>query len=134
MVFCLSCISISYLQFLLVCWISYADFKQKPVCLRFRQRICPLLLNGVHCCKHEKWQIKLKGVCSYGNLLFLHCLKQSRLCLWSCPVYFVCEHDICKDWTWLELELALSRDFFYNIRAGNVRRHQIRGILDSAEL
>src|SRR6185295_7510067 len=85
--------------------------------------------------KHDKRLIQLVGLAPDSHRLLLHCLEQGGLSLRCCPVDFVSEDHVRKDWTWLKVEVLLARFTLpYHVGAENVGGHQIGSELDSRGL
>ena len=70
-----------------------------------------------------------------GDLVLLHGLEKSGLCLGWRPVNLVRKKQVREDGPLdiFKLPLPCDRTFLDDVRSCNVGRHQIRGELDSAE-
>ncbi len=63
---------------------------------RFRQRVCPFLLDRVLGGNHEEWLRQFVGFLADRDFPFLHRLQQCRLGFGGRPVDFVRQEHICK--------------------------------------
>ena len=77
----------------------------EPVELGFRQRIGPLVLDGVLRGDHHEGNPQVVGLGIDGHLVFLHALQQCRLCLRAGPIDLVPQDDVREDGPGLELEV-----------------------------
>ena len=75
------------------------------------------------------------SLCADGHFVLLHGLQHRRLRFGRRAVDFVRQDQIGKNRTRQELKppLATGRVLLDNVRAGDVRRHEVGGELDSAE-
>ncbi len=123
------------LNFLIKRRIIHVNLQQETVRLSFRQRISTFLLYRVLRGKNEKRFFQLERRITNCNLVLLHSLKQSRLSLRSSSVDFIRQNNIRKNRARLELEITLpSTRFLDDVRTCNIRRHQVRSVLNTREL
>src|SRR5207245_2712327 len=99
-------------------------------------RIGPLLLHRVLRRQNKKRRLERVSLAAGRHVIFLHGLKQSRLCLGGSAIDLIGEDHVGEDRPFDETKRALSRRlvFFKNVRAGDVGRHQVRGELDAVEV
>ncbi len=114
--------------------VGQVNAKHEPVQLRFRQRVGPLLLDGVLRRQHHERAGQIVAGPRNGHPLFLHRFQQRRLRLGRRPVDFVRQQQIGKDWPPMKPEGPLARNgiLLKYVRARDVRGHQVRGELDAA--
>ncbi len=107
--------------------ITHLYAHQKSIQLRFRQRIRPVMLNGVLCSDHQKRLRQRMANRIDCDLAFVHGFEQRRLSLRRSAINFVCEQNVGEYRPALELELLLRRRIDRN--TNNVRRQHIAGEL-----
>ena len=113
----------------------HGNLEKEPIQLRFRQRIRALLLNGVLRCQHQERRAQSMGFTTHRDRPFLHRLKQRGLALGARAVHFIGKQNLREDWPRTELHDAMPGIIIHeNLRANNVRRHQIRSELNTTEV
>ena len=114
--------------------VAHQDLEEEPVKLRFRQRVGAFLVNRVLRRHDEERLDQLAQFAARGDLVLLHGFEQGRLGLRRRAVDFVRQHQVREDRPALELELAPPAGHLHDdVRAENIRRHQVGGELDAAE-
>ena len=115
--------------------VIHVDEKHEAVQLRLRQRVGPFLLNGVLGGQHKERRGQREETPRHRHPMLLHRLQQRRLRLGRRAVDFIGQNDVGKKRPFDEHEGAAARliGFLQNIRAGDVRGHQIRRELDAVE-
>ena len=115
--------------------VIHLDVEHEAVQLRFRQRIGPLLLDGVLRGNGEEGLRQRIGGLSHGHFPLLHGLQQGGLGLGWGAVDLVGQEDAGEDRPLDEAEIPPPlRVLFQDVGAGDVRRHQVGGKLDALEL
>ena len=109
------------------------DLEQEPVELGLRQRVGALHLERVLGREDEEWRIERVAVAGDRHLVLLHRLEQARLGLRGGPVDLVGEHEVGEDRAGLEAEDPAALLLDEDVRAGDVRGHQVWRELDPAE-
>ena len=111
------------------------DEEKEAVFLRFRQRIGAFLFDGILSGENKKGLWQLIGCLADGHAFFLHGFEQGGLSLWRCAVDFVSQDDLGENGTLLEDQFPTSclGILLNDLRASDVRRHQIRRELNAAE-
>ena len=122
-------------HFLLLRGVVHFNQEHEAVQLGFRQGVGAFLFNGVLGGKHEKGGEQGEGAAHDGDAALLHGLQQGGLGFGGGAVDFVRQHDVGEHGPLDELELALAagRIILDDVRAGNVRGHQVRRELDAVE-
>ena len=121
----------------LVLALRVIDFHEEneAVLLRLGQRIGALLLDRVLRREDEERLLELQRVAADGDAVLLHRLEQRGLRLRRRAVDFIREEHLGEDRAFLENETAVPgrRVFLDDVRAGDVRGHQVGRELDAAE-
>ena len=73
------------------------------------------------------------GLAGYRHLPFLHGFQQSGLDFGRGPVDFIGQDQVVEERTGLEFKQVLAAGAVKNLGAGDVRRQQIRGELDTGK-
>ena len=122
-------------HFLLLRGVIHFNQEHEAVKLGFRQGIGAFLLNGVLGGEHEEGRQKGEGAAHDGDAALLHGFQQGGLGLGGGAVDFVRQHDVGEDRALDELKLPLAAGgiILDDIRAGDVRGHQVRRELDAVE-
>ena len=123
------------LLFLLLGGIVDVDHEHEPVELRLRKRIGPLLLDGILRPQDKERLLQFVLLSAGGDLQLLHRLQKGGLRLRGRPVDLVRENHVRENRPRDEFEgpLAGSLLLLDDLRARDVRRHEIRRELDSVE-
>ncbi len=116
-------------------WVFDVDLEHKPVQLRFRQCVGPLLLQGVLGRKDEEREIQSIVIAVRRDHLLLHRLQQRCLRLGRGAVDLVCQQNIGEDRALGEDELSFAgfRIILKELCTRNVRRHQVGGELNAVK-
>src|SRR5207249_6690133 len=103
------------------------DVQHEAIELRFGERVGSFLLDGVLRRQYKERQIERKGRSARRHLVFLHRLQQGRLRLRGRAVDLVGQQDIRENGTFEKLKLPSAGGglLLENVRAGNVRRHEV---------
>ncbi len=109
------------------------DVQHEAVELRLGQRIGAFHLDGVLRGEHEEGLGERHGVSGDGDLMLLHGLQQRGLGLWRRAVDLIREDHVGKDGAFVEDHAAALLGVFQDLRAGDVRRHEIGRELDAVE-
>ena len=110
------------------------DMHQETVELRFGQRISALLLDRVLGREHHEQAGHLVGLAGDRDLAFLHGLQQRGLHLGGRAVDLVGQHEVGEDRTFLKLKLAALLRLHVDLRAGDIRRQQVRRELHARQI
>ena len=112
------------------------DVEHEAIELGFGQRIGAFELDRVLRREDEERLVERVGAALDRDAVLLHRLEQRRLGFRRRAVDFVREHDVREDRPRGEHHLAASgrRVFLNDVRAGDVRRHQVGRELDAVEL
>ena len=115
-------------------WKGHNQFEKKPVQLSFGEWVCALHFERILGCQHKEHAIELMRDASYSNASLLHGFEHGRLCLGSCSIDFVCEHDIGENRPAFKSETAAATfSLDQNGCSNQVRRHQVRRELNASE-
>ena len=76
---------------------------------------------------------QLVAVAAHRHRSFLHRFQQRGLGLGGGAIDLVGEHQVGEQWSLLETELPVAVVLFDDLRAGDVRRHQVWRELDARE-
>ena len=125
----------NHFQLVLFVGIRQRDVEHEPVQLRLRQRVRAALFDGVLRGENEKRLRQRVRLTADGRLTFLHRFQKSRLGLGRRPVDLVRQNQIGEQRPLLEFQTSAAGRFVFlkDFRPDNIRRHQIRGELDSAK-
>lgn len=95
--------------------------EQETIDLCLRQLIGSLLLDWVLGSHHQEWVRQLECLLTDGNLMFLHRLQQSTLYLGWSTVDLICQNEVGKDRSLLDVEslILLGIDLCTTTSAGN---------------
>src|SRR6056297_2594807 len=104
-------------------WVRDINFEEKPVELRFRQAVCPFVLNRILCCHYQEWSLKQMCLTVHGNLPLFHHLKKSCLGFSRRTVDFINQNDIGKHGTLLKFKTGCL--LVEHGCADNISRHQV---------
>src|ERR1700691_4662664 len=126
---------VHYLEFVAGAEVVEDGVEEEAVELLLGQRVSAFELNRILRCQHEKRRGQGINVAAHGAGAFLHGFEQCCLGLWRRAIDLVGQHDVAKDRALDEGPLTMSRGevFFNNVRARNVRGHQVRRELDAPE-
>ena len=112
--------------------IAHLDFQQKPIQLRFRQRIGAFLFDGVLCGQHMEWTRQDMLHAGHRHAALLHRLEQGRLRARRGAVDLVGHQQLAEHRAVQEPERAPTvRAFFQHLAAQDIARHQVGGELDA---
>lgn len=110
------------------------QLEQKPVELRFRQRVGAFEFDGILRGEDEKRIGQPPRRAEQRDRLLLHGFEQRRLRLRRGAVDFVGEHDVGEDRSRMERQFThAGRVFLKDVRAENVARHEVGRELDALE-
>ncbi|OPZ13897.1 MAG: hypothetical protein BWZ10_01990 [candidate division BRC1 bacterium ADurb.BinA364] len=112
------------------------DFEHKAVQLRFGQRIRAFLLDRILRGQNKKRQRQLVARAAGRHGVFLHRFEQRGLGLGRSAVDFVRQQQIGENRAFDKLESAAAagRVLLQDVRAQNIRRHQVGRELHALEL
>ena len=119
-------------QFLVALGTVHRDLHHEPVFLRFGQWIRPFVFNRVLRGEHRKVRRQRVRVAVDGYEPFLHRLQQRRLRLGRRAIDFVGEQKRGEDGAFDEREFVSLQ--VKDVRARDVRRHEVGGELDAGEV
>ena len=122
--------------FLRLAGIIDLDEKHETVQLRFGQRVCPFLFNGVLRGQDEKRRGQGKKPARHRHAMLLHGLQKGGLRFGRRAVDFIRQDNVGEDGTFGENKGAPARlvGFLEDVGAGDVGRHQVRRELNAVEL
>ena len=120
------------LLFLGALGVADPDLEHEAVALRLGQRIGALLLDRILGREDQERLLELQALVAERDLLLLHRLEQRGLHLRGGAVDLVREHEVREQRAALRREGSIAR--VVDHRPGQVRREQVRGELDAAEL
>ena len=112
------------------------DAQHEPVQLRFRQRISAFLLDGILRGDDEEWRRERVGFAVHRHGKFLHGFEERGLGFRRRAVDFVGEQQIGENRAAMKNQRAALATFvsLQNLRAGDVRRHEVGRELDAPEI
>ena len=115
--------------------VVHLNRQHEPVRRRLRQLVRALLLNRVARGENKKRARQRVGLPADTDLALLHRLQHRRLCLRRRAIDLVRQQQIRKHRPLQKLELAAAalRILLHDVRACDVRRHQVRRELDALE-
>ena len=111
------------LKLILPVGIDDLQFEHEPVHLRLRQRIRPLLLDGILRRQDQERLVERKRLLADGHLLFLHGFQERALHLCRGAIHLVRQNDIRENRTLLDREIPRPR--IVNQRPDEVCRQQV---------
>ena len=123
----------SDLTLLLFARIAHVDLEQEPIELRFRQRIRPLLLDGI--ARGEHLERIGQGVRrrAHGHLALLHRFEQRGLRLRRRAIHLVRQDQVLEDGPRHEAERSAALRFVQHVRPRDVGGEEVGRELDAAE-
>src|SRR5579864_1091191 len=126
---------IDHLHFFLGRQVVEHRVEEKPVELRFGQRICAFELDGILRGQHEERRGQFVIVAAHRAGQLLHGLQERRLRFGRRAVDLVGQQDVGEDGTFDERPGAVAGGgvFFDDVGAGDVGGHQVRGELNALE-
>ena len=124
------------LDFFLDRWITHPKVEHKTIQLGFGKRIGPFHLDWVLSGDNKKWRRQTIRLPTNGDFAFLHRLEQRRLGFGWRSIDFVGQQKVRKDGPFHELHSVPPGVliFLEHVGAGDVRRHQVGGELNSSKL
>jgi hypothetical protein len=112
----------------------HQQLEEEPVELGLGQRVGPFLLDRVLRRQHEERLLELVDGPGHRDAVLLHRLQQCGLRLGRGAVDLVGQDDLREDRAGLEAEVAAAVGRLGDdVRAGDVRGHQVGGELDAVE-
>src|SRR5579872_1096493 len=120
------------LYFVVLRRIRHAQLQQKPVKLRFRQRIRSFELDRILRGKNGEELRQRISLAVDRDLMLFHALQQRRLRSRRHAVHFIDQQQVSEHRPGMQLELAGRH--VQNVRSNNIGRHQIGRALHTLEL
>ena len=113
--------------------IMHDDLEHEAIQLRFRQWVGAFEFDGILSGEDEERLFQLVGLALDGDAVFLHGLQEGGLGFRRGAIDLVGEDDVREYGAWQKDQLSASclRIFLHQIRAGDVRWHQIRRELNA---